>query len=191
MPVITVTLMEGYDEETRRGLSTRLTDAVHGAIAAPLDGITVVLNEVPAANYMRGGVSRIPGSPLPSPTRIVRDYLEAMEGRDMEKAKSILADGFTMTLPGGVTFSQPEELAAWARSRYRSISKSCERFDEAPCAEGVAVYCFGELAGEWPDGAAFSGVRFIDRFTVADGKLLDQRVWNDLAEARSPGNGFP
>jgi hypothetical protein len=23
-------------------------------------------------------------------------------------------------------------------------------------------------------------VRFIDRFTVRDGKLLDHRVWNDL-----------
>lgn len=62
MPVITVTLMEGYDAETRRTLSERLTDAVTNTIAAPLEGVTVVINEVPAANYMRGRQSRVPGA---------------------------------------------------------------------------------------------------------------------------------
>jgi len=44
------------------------------------------------------------------------------------------------------------------------------------------VYCYGTLSGEWLDGRAFADIRFIDRFTVVDGKLLDQTVWNDLAE---------
>jgi len=47
------------------------------------------------------------------------------------------------------------------------------------------VYCHGTLSGEWPDGSAFSGIRFIDRFTVRAGKLADQTVWNDLAETRA------
>ena len=68
--------------------------------------------------------------------------------------------------------------------RYRFVTKRYEGFDEAPTAGGAVVYCFGTLAGEWTDGSAFDGVRFIDRFTVADGKLADQRVWNDLAEKR-------
>ncbi|HJO72395.1 MAG TPA: tautomerase family protein [Rhodospirillales bacterium] len=46
MPVVTITLLEGYDEETRQTLSERLTDAVRATIAAPLDGITVILHEV-------------------------------------------------------------------------------------------------------------------------------------------------
>ena len=62
MPVITVTLMEGYDEQTRSELCARLTDAVTDTIAAPLDGVTVVINEVPAANYMRGRQQRTPGA---------------------------------------------------------------------------------------------------------------------------------
>lgn len=62
MPIIQVTLMEGYDVEIRQKLSERLTDAVTDTINAPMDGITVVLNEVPAANYMRGRKSRIPGA---------------------------------------------------------------------------------------------------------------------------------
>ena len=62
VPVITVTLMEGYDEQTRSELCTRLTDAVIDTIVAPLDGVTVVINEVPAANYMRGRQQRTPGA---------------------------------------------------------------------------------------------------------------------------------
>jgi hypothetical protein len=36
--------------------------------------------------------------------------------------------------------------------------------------------------GELPDGTPYSGIRFIDRFTVRDGKLVDQNVWNDMGE---------
>ena len=49
----------------------------------------------------------------------------------------------------------------------------------------TVVYCRGTLAGEWPDGRAFAGVRFIDRFEIDDaGRIVDQQVWNDLGEAR-------
>jgi 4-oxalocrotonate tautomerase family enzyme len=68
MPVITVTLMQGYDEATRQTLSERLTDAVTETIAAPLDGVTVIIQEVPAANYMRGRRSRVPGAAKNTPT---------------------------------------------------------------------------------------------------------------------------
>jgi hypothetical protein len=43
----------------------------------------------------------------------------------------------------------------------------------------------GVLHGQWPDGAEFDGIRFIDRFLVVDGLLARQEVWNDLAEHRS------
>ena len=38
------------------------------------------------------------------------------------------------------------------------------------------------LAPGFHDGTPYSGIRFIDRFTVRDGKLVDQNVWNDMAE---------
>ena len=182
MPVITVTLIEGYDEETRRRLSENLTDATRSVIAAPLDGVTVIVNEVAAASYMRGRQGRTPGAPLPAPEQVVRGFLSAMEARDLETAKGFLADGFTMTFPGRATFSLPEELVAWAKDRYRSVAKTYEHFDTTVSGDGAIVYCFGTLNGEWLDGTAFSGIRFIDRFVVADGKLVDQKVWNDLAE---------
>lgn len=113
---------------------------------------------------------------------VVRQYLAAMEARDLVLAESLLAPGFWMQFPGPVRFTKLAQLIEWAKPRYRFVKKVYERYDEAPCAEGVVVYCYGTLAGEWPDGPAFAGIRFIDRFTVANGKLVDQTVWNDLAE---------
>ncbi len=185
MPVVTITLIEGYDETTREAMARRLTGAVRATIAAPLDGITVIINEVAPVGYMRGGRRRTPGAPRPAPAEIARAYLDAMEAGDVDGARRQIADGFTMTFPGGVVFQRLGDLAAWVGSRSRSVRKTYERLDEAPAADGsVAVYCSGTLSGEWVDGTPFEGVRFVDRFTVADGKLVDQMVWNDLAEAQ-------
>ena len=112
------------------------------------------------------------------PEETVRAYLDAMERRDLAAAKALLAPGFSMVFPGGRRFGSLEALVDAARGRYRSARKAYERFD----ALGEAVYCFGTLNGELLDGTPYSDIRFIDRFTVKDGKLVDQRVWNDMAE---------
>lgn len=116
---------------------------------------------------------------------IVRAYLAAMEARDLTRAESFLASGFMMVFPGGARFTALADLVARSRSRYRFVRKTYERFDTATAPDGAVVYCFGALSGEWPDGTPFTGIRFIDRFTVRAGKLVDQMVWNDLAEARA------
>ncbi len=182
MPLITVTLIEGYDESVRQTLSERLTDVTCLTIGAPLDGVTVVLNEVPSSNYMRGRQRRVPGTPLASPADLVRGYLSAMENRNLASAKDYLADAFTMTFPGGLVFETPEQLIDWSKQRYRYVKKTYHSFDQLPADRGSIVYCHGTLNGEWTDGTAFSDIRFIDRFMVEEGKLTDQRVWNDLAE---------
>jgi limonene-1,2-epoxide hydrolase len=113
----------------------------------------------------------------------VRAYLAAMEARDLPGAQAKLAPGFTMTFPGGVTFTQLADLVAWARPRYRFVKKTFTRFDAAPAPDGTVVACFGTLAGEWPDGTAFSGIRFCDWFLVdSAGLIARQEVWNDLSE---------
>lgn len=189
MPVVRMTVIEGYDDATRQRLARRLTDAVRSTIAAPLDGITIAIEEVKPASYMRGRVARTPGSPLPPPGDLVRAFLGAMEARDLDKARTFLADGFAMTFPGGARFSALEELVAWAKERYRCVRKSYENFDECFGENGMVVYCSGTLSGEWPDGTPFAGVRFIDRFAVDGGKLMEQSVWNDLAESRPRPGG--
>lgn len=112
------------------------------------------------------------------PEAVVRSYLEAMERRDLAAAKAFLAPGFFMVFPGNKRFDSLEALVESARSRYRSARKTYERFD---CTDDE-VYCFGTLYGELLDGTPYSGIRFIDRFTVKGGKLVDQNVWNDMAE---------
>lgn len=113
----------------------------------------------------------------------VRDFLGAMERRDLPAARAMLAPGFSMLFPGGARIDTLERLVEWARERYRSARKSYERFDVVPGAgDTTVVYCFGTLHGEQLSGEAFSGIRFIDRFTVTGGLLVDQMVWNDMAE---------
>jgi len=113
-----------------------------------------------------------------NPERIVRAYLDAMERRDLATAKSFLAPGFFMVFPGNKRFDSLEQLVASAKGRYRSARKTYERYEAA----GNVMYCYGTLHGELLDGTPYSGIRFIDRFTVKDGKLVDQMVWNDMAE---------
>lgn len=114
---------------------------------------------------------------------VIRTYLDAMERRDLAAAQALLAPGFFMLFPGGKRFESLEALVEWARPRYRRALKTYERFDAAPQPDGAAVvYCFGTLHGELNDGTPYAGIRFIDRFTVREGKLVDQMVWNDMAE---------
>ena len=113
-----------------------------------------------------------------SPEAAVRAYLDAMERRDLAAAKALLAPGFFMVFPGNKRFDALEQLVESAKGRYRSARKTYERYE----ASGDAVYCYGTLHGELLDGSPYSGIRFIDRFTVRDGKLVDQNVWNDMAE---------
>jgi hypothetical protein len=144
--------------------------------------------QAPARRGKLRGISEERSMVDGSGTLLVKTFLDAMAARDLAAARAMLGAGFAMTFPGGARFKTLEELVAWAKPRYRWVKKKYERFDEAPGADGEAiVYCYGTLYGEWPDGAPFEGIRFIDRFAIAGGKLVDQLVWNDLAESRKAG----
>ena len=117
--------------------------------------------------------------------KTVRDYLAAMEARDLAAARRFLAPGFKMEFPGPVRMSGLDELLAWAAPRYRFARKTYCRIDTCGNHAEAVVYCFGTLSGAWPDGSAFAGIRFIDRFTLQGGLLIDQTVWNDMGEVRS------
>lgn len=185
MPSVAVTMIEGYSEEAKERLCTVLTGAVRQVVPADPDAIIIALHEVPAANYMRGGQLRQPAPALPDAAQLVRQYLGHMEARELDSAKGMLTDTFTMTFPGGVTMNSLDELVAWAKPRYRFARKTYERFDTASGDEGPTVYCYGTLSGESLDGTAFDGIRFIDRFETAGGKLTRQDVWNDMGEMKN------
>lgn len=184
MPIVELHLIEGYTEDAKSRLGQALTAAVRTVVPAPPDAITIMTHDHPPANYMRGGTTRTPAPALPDPAQTVRDYLDTMEARDLAKAKTFLAEGFVMTFPSGRRMTELEDLIDWSATRYRFVKKTYERFDTAATLDGPVVYCFGTLAGEWPDGTPFDGVRFIDRFELTDGKLSRQDVWNDLETLR-------
>lgn len=111
---------------------------------------------------------------------MVYAYLTAMEARELERAKEFLSTEFSMTFPGGHTFSSLDQLVEWGKGRYSFVKKTFEHFDEMTNGDQAVVYCYGTLYGEALDGSKFSGIRFIDRFTIQNGRLTNQKVWNDM-----------
>lgn len=187
MPVITVHLIEGYDADAKERLGHAITDAVRLVVPAPPEAVTVICQEVAAHDYMRGRERKAPAPARLDPEAIVRDYLAAMERRDLDAARAYLAPDFEMVFPGGSRFTAPEQLVEWARARYRAIGKTYERFDSHMRGDRAVVWCDGTLHGEWPDGTRFGSIRFIDRFEIEGDRIARQEVWNDLAEVRAAG----
>lgn len=185
MPVIEAHLLEGYSENERQRLAHALTNAACLVIPAAPEAVTVMIREVPKANYMRGGKTRAPAPARPDPCELIRTYLAAMEARDIKTAQSMLADGFVMNFPAAPGLKTLEELIAWAAPRYRFVKKSYDQFEAFQQDRVTVIYAIGTLYGEWPDGAPFENIRFIDRFEMTDGKITRQDVWNDMAETKA------
>ena len=185
MPIIEAHILEGYEPAAKARLHSALTNAVRVCVAAPEEGITVLLHEYAADNYSRGGRSRTPGPANPDPVEIALSFLRFLEARDLVAVTALLAPDFKMFFPGTEPMETLDQLIAWAKGRYRFVKKTIEVTEVFPVKEGSVVYIRGTLHGEWPDGEAFSGIRFVDRLEIAGGKIQKQDVWNDIAELRS------
>lgn len=118
--------------------------------------------------------------PAESTAAMAYAYLRATEDNELPKAQALLSDTVLMTFPGGLKFTTLDQFVTWAVGCFNSVNKTFTRFDEVNHSDESVVYCKGTLRGEYSDGTPFSGVRFIDRFTVVNGKITDQQVWNDL-----------
>ncbi|MFK7954788.1 MAG: hypothetical protein AB8B96_01740 [Lysobacterales bacterium] len=116
----------------------------------------------------------------------VQNFLQSMEARDLDRAKTFLAPGFTMEFPGSQTFTSLDDLVHWSGERYRAVRKHYDCFDALADDGAIIVYCWGTLSGEWLDGVPFSDIRFIDRFVVRDSRFESQKVWNDIADVQRP-----
>jgi hypothetical protein len=115
--------------------------------------------------------------------RLVWDFLSLFAERRYAEANAFLAPGCGMLFPGGVVYTDCTELPKRASTIYRWVKKEFERVDEFEAADGTVVYNYGGLRGEWLDGTPFEGIRYIDRFLIRDGRIVDQKVWNDLGVA--------
>ncbi|CTQ56016.1 4-oxalocrotonate tautomerase [Roseibium album] len=186
MPIVELHLLQGYGAEDKRRLHEGLTNAVRLVVPAGPEAITVMIHEMDHANYSRGGKNRTGAPALKDPVGIVKDFLEAMEARDLKSARALLAEGLVMQFPGAAPMHALEELIEWAGPRYRFVKKTYHGFETMQDAGPTAlVYCRGTLSGEWPDRTPFDGIRFIDRFEIEKGRITRQDVWNDLAEVKA------
>jgi len=113
--------------------------------------------------------------------RLAWDFLHLFAERRYAEANAYLAPGCVMLFPGNMAFTDCTELPKRASTIYQWVKKVFERVDEFQAADGTVVYNYGTLRGQWADGEPFEGIRYIDRFLIRGGKIVDQKVWNDLA----------
>ena len=181
MPVVSITLLPGYDPDTQHRMVNRVASAVRSVIDTPEAGTTVFINEV--STYRRDGKVFSGGRAAhPVASDVVKSFLQAMQARDMALAQSFLHPDFAMCFPGGVQMRTLSELTAWAQQRYSAIRKDYAQFEESWQGDTTVVFCHGTLQGTWLNGEPFEGIRFIDRLEVRHGLIVHQDVWNDLAE---------
>jgi SnoaL-like domain len=112
--------------------------------------------------------------------KVVDDYLAAVEAGRREDAARHLASDAELVFPGGKRYRNLDELAESSRGRYRSVGKHRDSYETAE--DGTLVYSIGRLFGENNHGVRFDHVRYVDRFRLRDGLIVEQWVWNDLAE---------
>jgi hypothetical protein len=103
---------------------------------------------------------------------------------DPDRARTYMAPDVVIVFTGGRRFTDPAQSTAFNAARYRWVKKQIERTDVVAggTPEETIVYNIGTLYGEWPDGQAFSGNRYTDRFVVRHGRIVKMDVLNDSAE---------
>lgn len=117
--------------------------------------------------------------------RCASDFLSALEARRLDEAQKFFAPEPTLVFPGGRVLKDVAAIVEGSAGRYRRVAKRIEAVEGFKAAsETWVVYCQGTLYGEWPDGSAFAGIRFIDRFEIVRQGIRRQDVWNDAGEAR-------
>ncbi len=114
--------------------------------------------------------------------RFVDDYLQACEDRELERATEALADVVSLEFPGPTRFADLHAMAAASSGRYRWVRKHRDHYAVGRDPEGrTVVTSRGRLYGENVHGVPFEDVRYVDVFVLAEGRIVEQHVWNDLA----------
>jgi hypothetical protein len=123
-------------------------------------------------------------NPHPTPAQVVDEYLRLLMIPDPAAARRFVAPGLQIRFTGGRTMTDPAQCAAFNAARYRWVKKKVDSTETVVggTAEFSVVYSLGSLYGEWPDGSAFEGNRYVDRYVVCHGLITRMDVWNDSAE---------
>ena len=114
---------------------------------------------------------------------IANRFLKAQADRDVEAARPLAAHGFQVVSPGGARTGL-DALFDRLTGAYASLQKLAD--GQGVCQEDGAfvVYTHGVMVGERTADGPFEGVRFLDRLTIQDGKVVEQCIWNDFGQPR-------
>lgn len=181
MPVIEVRVPDRLSDLERDNLEAALDVAAAQSIPANAGKVTLHWQE---ADDTKGRTGKKRTRAF-DPVNLVRDYLTALDQRDLDYAASFTAPEFTMQVPGAAPMHDLQSFAVWSWSRYKHVRKVQIEFDVLAQTDLVVVFAIGTLSGEWLDGTLFDGIRSIDRFEIRDGLLSRQEAWNDLAEKKA------
>lgn len=118
------------------------------------------------------------------PAAVVDEFLRLVMIPDPEAASRYTAPDIRIRFTGNRAMTRPADTSAFNAKRYAWVKKRIERTEVVAGgtpAETV-VYSLGTLHGAWPDGTAFEGNRYVDRYVVRHGLIVGMDVWNDSAE---------
>ena len=129
-------------------------------------------------------MSHAPLSSATSAAEIVDEFLRLIMIPDPDAARRFVSSALRIRFTGNRPMSDPAECTAFNRSRYKWVKKRFEATEtvEGATRERAIVYNRGTLYGEWLDGTAFQGNRYVDRYEVSGGLIVQMDVWNDSAE---------
>ena len=129
-------------------------------------------------------MSHAPLSSTTSAAEIVDEFLRLIMIPDPDAARRFVSTELRIRFTGNRLMIDPAECTAFNRSRYKWVKKRFEATEtvEGATGERAIVYNRGTLYGEWLDGTAFQGNRYVDRYEVSGGLIVQMDVWNDSAE---------
>lgn len=114
--------------------------------------------------------------------QLVERYLSLFMEGNLSEAESMLAPGAQLIFPGGAVQTSLRDVAAEVWRLYESVAKQITRTWSAQVGDDIVVTMTGFLYGKTSTYGPFKDVRFIDFFTVRDGKIVAQEVINDAAQ---------
>ena len=120
MPVISVTLLPGYEAKVQHRLVQRLAVTARSVIAAADAGTTVFIQEV--NTYQRDGkVFTGGGAARPVASEVVMAFLNALAERDLDKAATYLSVNFEMVFPDKSTCAPRK---SWSSGHAHATNRS-------------------------------------------------------------------
>ncbi len=159
MPVVQTTIIEGYDDATKARLLKGMTRVVLSVMAAKPDGVVTMLNELKPSSYARGGVSRVPGPPLPPAIEVVQQYAAALKAGNSSVAREFLLNDAGFVDGSGKKHDPLSLLSVLGNLDHTE-------FDEALTDEGSIVYARGA-----------AGRDSVERFHVHHGRIVSIQSW--------------